>query len=185
MAENYVVLKAVHPSWCTTQLPGDVATLLDISPEALQGLHRPARAIAFLSRGPGTLRVVSVFRSSQMLASDMAADRVVATAQLTEKLVFNIPAAVEDHLGLTIRPQETKNTRWTDDMIVWFLPETEYYAYRAAVARGGHFEALPSGETPRIYLTRSHFSELRPRLLEEEGLRVAPTSRPVTSRARR
>ena len=69
MGEDYVVLKAVHPSWCTTHLPRDVAELLEISSDMLRGLHRPARAIAFLSRNPGTLRVLNLYRGGDRLAN--------------------------------------------------------------------------------------------------------------------
>ncbi len=185
MGEDYVVLKAVHPTWCTTQLPGDVAELLGISSDVLKGLHRPARALAFLSRGPGTLRVLSLYRGGDLLAKEMAADRVVATAQLTEKHVFNIPGAVEEHLGLVSRPQETRNTRWTNDMIVWFLPKDEYYEYRQVVAGGSEFPGLRSRTPPRVYLTKSLFGDLRPNLLEEEGLRGTPLSRSPLPKARR
>ena len=180
-AENYVVLKSIHPTWCTTQLPGEVAELLGSSAEDLKGLHRPARSLAFLARGQGTLRVLSLFRSSDLLQREMRENRVVATAQLTDKLVFNIPAAVEEYLGLVSFPRETPSTRGTDDMIVWFIPEEEYYEYRDLTRDKSPFSALSSGQTPRVYLTKSIFSALRPSLSEEEGLKVRPARSSGTS----
>jgi len=164
---SHVVLKAIHPSWCTTQVPNDVAELLGCQMSELKGLHRPARAIAFLSRGQGNVRALGSYRSAEMLAGEMAANRVIAMAQLTEKLVFNIPAALEEYLGIQTYPRGGAGTRGTDDMLVWFMPEDEYYEYRSQTRDSKPFRGLASGNIPRVYLTKSIFQHLRKNIVEE------------------
>jgi hypothetical protein len=161
------VLKAIHPSWCTTQVPSDVAELLGCQRAELKGLHRPARAIAFLSRGPGNVRALGTYRSAEMLAGEMAANRVIAMAQLTDKLVFNMPAALEEYLGIQSYPRGGAGTRGTDDMIVWYMPEDEYYEYRLQTRDGKPFKGLTSGNIPHVYLTKSVFQHLRKNIAEE------------------
>ena len=160
--EDWVILRAVHPSWCTAQLPSEVADLLGCRPEDLEGLQRPGRAIAFLDRGPGTLRVIGTQRSAEVLAREMAQNRVVGVAQLTGKLVFNLPDDVERHLSIATYSRGEHGARGTDDTIVWFLPKGEYYEYREATRTGGPFRGLRAGQIPHVYLARSLFSGFRP-----------------------
>jgi len=148
-------------------VPNDVAELLGCQMSELKGLHRPARAIAFLSRGQGNVRALGSYRSAEMLAGEMAANRVIAMAQLTEKLVFNIPAALEEYLGIQTYPRGGAGTRGTDDMLVWFMPEDEYYEYRSQTRDSKPFRGLASGNIPRVYLTKSIFQHLRKNIVEE------------------
>jgi hypothetical protein len=161
---NWVVLKATHPSWCTAQLPGEVAELLGCRAEDLAPLTRPARGIAFLDRGPGVVRVVGMHRSARLLSVEMTANRVVDVAQLTEKMLFNIPDAVERHLGLKTYPRGDRGAQGTDDTLLWFLPETEYAFYRKETREGRGFPGLPDGETPHVYLTKALLGDFRPGL---------------------
>ncbi len=184
--EGWVVLRAVHPSWCTAQLPGEVADLLGCRAEELERLQRPGRAIAFLDRGPETLRVIGTHRSADLLAKEMASNRVVGISQLTQKLVFNLPDDVERHLGITTYPRGEHGARGTDDTLLWFLPSEEYYAYREATRGGAEYHHPPASLVPHLYLARSLLLNLRPPLseLERSGGRTS-RSAPVSSRARR
>ena len=184
--EGWVVLRAVHPSWCTAQLPGEVADLLRCRAEELERLQKPGRAIAFLDRGPGTLRVIGTHRSADLLAKEMAANRVVGISQLTQKLVFNLPDDVERHLGITTYPRGEHGARGTDDTLLWFLPSEEYYAYREATRGEGEFHPPPAGPVPHLYLAKSLLANLRPPLseLERSGGSTARTA-PISARARR
>lgn len=175
MGNQYVILKAVHPTWCTTQLPGEVAELLGCSRKDLDGMKRPGRSIAFLARGQGVLRVVGFLRSADLLAKELAGNRVVAMAQLTEKLVFNIPASAEQYLGIKSYQKGTTGTRGTDDMVVWYMPEGEYYEYRELTRDGNEFTSLHSGSVPTVYLSKSIFSNLHKEPLSEpKEMQVAP-----------
>lgn len=158
---TWVVIRAIHPSWCTLQVPGDVAQLLGCRPEDLERLTKPARAVAFLDRGQGVLRVVGVHRSATLLAKEMAMNRVVGTAQLTEKAVFNLPDAVERHLDLKTFKRGDKGAYGTDDSVAWVLPESEYYRFRAE-EREGKGEGMTEGSDVHLYLVKSLFPGLLP-----------------------
>lgn len=186
-SEEWVVLRAVHPSWCTAQLPSEVAELLGCRVEDIEQLQKPARAVAFLDRGAGTLRVVGTHRSADLFAREMAQNRVVGVAQLTGKLVFNLPDDVERHLGIVSYPRGEHGARGTDDTILWFLPRTEYYEYREAERSPGGYRGLRSGAVPHVYLARSLLPGLRPAVaeLERAGSRsVAVAPAPVATRRR-
>lgn len=184
--EEWVILRAVHPSWCTAQLPSEVADLLGCRPEDLEGLQRPGRAIAFLDRGPGTLRLIGTHRSADLLAREMAQNKVIGVAHLTGKLVFNFPDAVEHHLGIVSYPRGEHGARGTDDTVVWFLPKGEYYEYREVTRAGASFRTLRSGQLPHVYLARSLFSAFRPPCaeLERQWGSGAPIASPAAGRAR-
>ncbi len=187
---NWVILKAIHPSWCTAQLPGEVAELLGCRAEDLASLTRPARGIAFLDRGPGVARVVGMHRSAVLLSGEMTANRVVDVAQLTEKMLFNIPDAVERHLGLKTYPRGDRGAQGTDDTLLWFLPEPEYALYRKETREGKAFPGLPGGETPHVYVTKSLLGDFRPGLEAferacEKGLAPPRGAPPVLAAVRR
>jgi hypothetical protein len=158
---TWVVIRAIHPSWCTLQVPGDVAELLGCRPEDLEKLTKPARAVAFLDRGPGVLRVIGVHRSADLLAKEMAMNRVVGTAQLTDKGVFNLPDAVETHLGLSTFPRGDKGASGTDDSVAWLLPEKEYYEFREGERQGKGY-GMTKGDDVHLYLVKSLFPGLLP-----------------------
>lgn len=158
---TWVVIRAIHPSWCTLQVPGDVAQLLGCRPEDLEKLTKPARAVAFLDRGPGVLRVIGVHRSAPLLAREMAQNRVVGTAQLTDKAVFNLPDAVESHLGLQTFKRGDKGASGTDDSVAWLLPEAEYYQFRKDEREGKSY-GMTEGDDVHLYLVKSLFPGLLP-----------------------
>ena len=100
---EYVVLKAVRPTWLNLQLPTEVAALIRYAPNETRGLRAPGRGIVFLARGPGIVRVVAAHRAGDVLGIETLHNRFIAPAHLTEKLVFNLPEAVEEHLRLKIQ----------------------------------------------------------------------------------
>ena len=77
----------------------------------------------------------------------------VASAQLTEKMVFNLPTARANHLGIQI--SKTKRGRATDDMVVWFTPADQYHELRRTTRGGRRPAGLPSGQEPKIYVSRN------------------------------
>lgn len=162
----WVVMRAVHPTWCMLQVPQEIGELLGARPEELAKLTRPAHAIAFLDRGPSTVRVIGVHRSADLLAREMAKNRVVGTAQMSAKGVFNLPDAVEQHLGLKVYPRKDSPATSTDDTVAWLLPEEEYYRYRREEREK---ESPASGEEYHVYLVRSLFPGLRPSVEVMEG----------------
>lgn len=170
---TYVILRAVHPSWCTTQLPGEVADLLGCRPEDLASLRKPGRGLAFLDRGPGTLRVVGVHRSADLMAREMARNRVLAVAQLTEKLVFNLPDSVERHLEIQTYPRGEHGARGTDDGLIWFIPLDEYRRYREE-RRNDERPSISAGRESHVYLAKSTLPKFRPPVDELEGPAALP-----------
>lgn len=183
MPPSWVALKAVHPSWSTVQLPQEVAELLGCRAEELSSLLRPARSIAFLARGPGVVRVVGMHRSATLLGEEMSANRVVDVAQLTDKLLFNLPDAVVRYLGLTVRPRGDRGGHGIEDGILWFLPELEYRSYREAGREGIRYSGLASGEAPHVYLTRSVLGDFRRGLEDLERSYEAGAGKPAPTLA--
>lgn len=171
---EYVVLRAAHPTWLSLQLPNEVAELIQYRPEEVRDLRQPGRGIAFLARGPGIVRVVSTFRSPDMIAIETVHNRFIAPARLTEKLVFNLPVPVTRHLGLQTAPRGPNSVRATDDSIVWFLPAPEYYEYRAQESEGKGYRGPSPGGPAHVYLAKSilpiapSLSELESRIDSEE-----------------
>ena len=140
MTEELVVLKAVHPTWCNLQLPRDVAQILGLVPGV------PFQTVYF-HESQGRRARVAVTREEDMNS------RPVASAQLTEKMVFNLPTALANHLGIQI--SRTKRGRATDDMVVWFTTADHYHELRRATRGGRRPTGLSSGKEPKIYVSRN------------------------------
>jgi hypothetical protein len=152
---EYVVLKALHPTYLNLQMPTEVGEVIQYDPAELRGLHAPAQGISFLTRGAGVVRVVPSFRAGAILPLETVRNRYLATARLSEKLVFNLPEAVILHLGLKVQTRTPRELRFTDDGLVWFLPAPEYYEYRARQRTGKGWRGPATGELAHVYLARS------------------------------
>jgi hypothetical protein len=173
---EYVLLRAVHPTWLTAQLPVEVVDILRYpTPE---GPDRNAmRTIAFLARGPGIVRVIAPPVAREALAVETVRGRLLATAGPGDRHLFSLPTAVIRHLGLQVYSRGAKAGRGTDDGIVWFMPAPEYYEYRSVVGAGRTWSAPSSGPFAHVYLTKSlvpfprelsQLAELELRIEEEE-----------------
>lgn len=152
---EYVVLRAVHPTWLTTNLPAEVARLLRYDTSDPRELRSPGRGIAFLARGPGIVRVVASFPAREVLAVEIVRNRYLAPARLTDKLLFNLPGAVQKHLGVQTQPRGENGIRATDDTLIWFLPAPEYYEFRARDWAEKPWTGPSPGGFAHVYLARS------------------------------
>lgn len=150
---EYVVVRAMHPTWLTMQLPHEVADLLGYRPE--EGAHREAsRTVSFLARGPGLCRVIAAHPAREALAVETVRNRLLASARPGDRLLFTLPAPLVQHLGLLVYSRGPR-LRGTDDSIVWFVPAPEYYEYRSIVEAGRRY-AGPSGSPfAHVYLAKS------------------------------
>ncbi len=167
--EDWVILWATSPSSNYMTLPRDVAKLLGCTREDLAGLRRPQRAIAFLSRPANTLRVIGVHRHAGLVGQALHDNEVVGMAQLTPtNVTFNVPDAVEAHMGLQTyrRPGKDYVVTGTDDTLAWIVPATEYYPFRRA-EREGRPWAQPEGGA-HVYFRKSLFSGMFPDVGEIE-----------------
>jgi hypothetical protein len=173
---EYVLLKAVHPTWLTTQLPLEVAELLRYP--AADGPDRGGpRSISFLSRGPGITRVIAPPTAREALAVETVRGRLLASARPGDRHLFSLPTAVIRHLGLQVYSRGPRAGRGTDDRIVWFVPAPEYYEYRSVVDGGRPWTGPSSGPFAHVYVTKSlvpfprelaQLAELELRIEEEE-----------------
>jgi hypothetical protein len=173
---EYVLLKAVHPTWLTTQLPLEVAELLRYP--ATEGAERgAARSISFLARGPGIARVIAPPAAREALAVETVRGRLLASARPGDRHLFSLPTAVVRHLGVQVYSRGPRAGRGTDDRIVWFVPAPEYYEFRAVADSGKPWTAPSSGPFAHVYLTKSlvpfprelgMLAELEVRIEEEE-----------------
>ena len=152
---EYVVVRAIRPTWLNLQLPTEVAALIQYRPEEMRNLRAPGRGVAFLARGPGVVRVVATFRAGDVLAIETLHNRYIAPARLTDKLVFNLPEAVEHHLRLKVQRRGPNQLRSTDDGLIWFLPAPEYYEYRAREWTGKEWTGPSNGPMAHVYLAKS------------------------------
>jgi hypothetical protein len=151
---EYVALRAVHPSWLTMQLPQEIAELLQYQPES--GKDRTSsRTIAFLSRGPGVLRVLAAQPGREVVAIEQVRNRLLANARPGDRLLFNLPAPVLKHLGTQVYSRGPKAGRGTADSLLWLMPAPEYYEYRATVDREEPWKGPSAGPFAHVYLTKS------------------------------
>jgi hypothetical protein len=173
---EYVVLRAVHPTWLTMQLPLEVAELIRFRPE--DGTSREAsRSISFLARGPGFARVISTHHAREALAVETMRGRLLASARPGDRHLFSLPTAVLRHLGVQVYSRGPRAGRGTDDRLLWFAPAPEYYEYRSVVESGRPWSEPASGPFAHVYVARSllplprefaQLAELELRIEEEE-----------------
>lgn len=187
---EYVVLRAVHPTWLAAQLPAEVATLIQFDPKAVRELRSPSRGLSFLARGPGIVRVVGSYASREIVPVETVRNRFIAPARVSERLLFNLPAAVVRHLGLRTELRPPAGAKATDDGLIWFVPAPEYYEFRALERSPRGWGGPSPGGFAHVYLARSvlplgpAFDQLAPleARIETEDWRprleaLAPTSR--------
>lgn len=151
---EYVLLKAVHPTWLTTQLPAEVAALLRY-PTATAADAGAARSISFLARGTGIARVIAPPTAREALAVETVRGRLLASARPGDRHLFSLPTAVIRHLGLQVYSRGPRAGRGTDDRIVWFVPAPEYYEFRSVVDSGKAWTGPTSGPFAHVYLAKS------------------------------
>ena len=78
---EYIALKTVHPTWLTLQLPNEVADLLGYDASKTASRHSAGHGLAYLSRGPGVVRVVSAYAAREVLPIEVVRNRYLATAR--------------------------------------------------------------------------------------------------------
>jgi len=189
---EYVGLKTVHPTWLTLQLPNEVAELLRYDPEEASDPRVPGRGLAYLSRGPGIVRVVSAYAARELLPIEIVRDRYLATAHPTAKLLHNLPQGVIQHIGVRILQRGPKGARATDDELLWFLPAPEYYEFRSRERLGKEWTGPSTGGFAHVYLAKSvlplpgefpHLADLEARIEAEEwSPRIDALARTARSR---
>ncbi len=173
---EYVIVRAVHPTWLTMQLPLEVAELIRFRPE--EGNSREvSRAISFLARGPGLVRVIGAHPAREALAVETVRGRLLATARPGDRHIFSLPTAAIRHLDLLVYSRGPRAGRGTDDRTIWFVPAPEYHEYRSVVETGKVWTGPSSGPFAHVYLAKSLFpfprefsqlAELENRIEEEE-----------------
>ncbi len=152
---EYVILRAARPTYLNTQLPAEAAELIRFDPPDARGMRDYARGIIFFARVPGIARVVSAYQAQDVLPGEMAQNRFLGLARVSERLLFNVPAQVQRHLGVRSEPREPNGPRATDDSVIWFLPAPEYYEYRALQRRERSWGGPSGGGVAHIYLAKS------------------------------
>ena len=152
---EYVVVRALHPTWLNVQLPTEVANLIQFHPREVRDLRSPGRGISFLARGPGIVRVVASYSAREIIPVETVRNRFIAPARVSEKLLFNLPAPVIRHLGLTTQVRGEAGARATDDGIIFFAPAPEYYEFRAHERSPKGWSGPSPGGFAHVYLARS------------------------------
>lgn len=174
---EYVVLQAQHPKWLNLHLPNEVAELLQFHPAEVRDLRTPGRGISFLSRGPGVVRAVGSLAAAEIVPLETLRNRMISTAAVTERGIFNIPQAVARHLGIQITPRAGSEVRHTDDELIWFLPAPEYYEFRAYQRLERPWNGPSTGGFAHIYL-RKAILPIEPDLGTLEGVIESEEWRP-------
>ena len=150
---EYVIVRAMHPTWLTMQLPTEVAQMIGFAPDPSD--PSPAsRTISFLSRGPGVARVIATHPAREALAVETVRNRLLASARPGERLLFTLPAPVAQHLGLHVYVRGPR-VKGTDDSLVWFLPAPEYYEFRSVVGKGRAWSGPSGAPFAHVYLAKS------------------------------
>lgn len=155
---EYVVLATTHPTWLNLKLPGDAQRVLGYRPRP-DDPTGASRTISFVSRGPGVARVLPTYAMREALAVESLRGRFLAAARLSAPLLFSLPAPVLRHLEVELVSPPGRS-RSTDDTVMWFLPASEYYAFRRAERTE---PAGEPGERPAVhlYLSRATLPPLR------------------------
>ncbi|MGI0052880.1 MAG: hypothetical protein ACREC5_05295, partial [Thermoplasmata archaeon] len=91
----------------------------------------------------------------ELLPIETVENRLLATAHLSERLIFNLPEAVITHVRLKVLTRPPNDLRFTDDSILWFLPAPEYYEYRARQRSPRGWHGPSGGGMAHVYLARS------------------------------
>jgi hypothetical protein len=150
---DWIVVKAMHPTSSTTQIPAELAELLGIPPEKLATFDKPSRVISFLNRGEGLLRVIANVASGDLYIKELSQHHVVGMGSVAPNLSFNLPDSVERFLKLTTYPLERPGLTGTDDSLAWLSPAEEILAYRKAVREGRRY--TQTGERAHAYLVKA------------------------------
>ena len=159
------MLWATSPKSNYMALPRDVAKILGCTLDELAKLGRPQRGIAFLARPERAVRVVGMHQHANLVAQALRQNEVVGIAQVTPtNVTFNIPDAVEEHLGLQTyrRPGKDYVVTGTDDSMAWIMPASEYYPFRKAEREGRPWTQPERGA--HVYLRQSLFAVSMPDL---------------------
>ena len=159
------MLWATSPKSNYMALPRDVAKILGCTRDELAKLGRPQRGIAFLARPERAVRVVGMHQHANLVAQALRQNEVVGIAQVTPtNVTFNIPDAVEEHLGLQTyrRPGKDYVVTGTDDSMAWIMPASEYYPFRKAEREGRPWTQPERGA--HVYLRQSLFAVSMPDL---------------------
>jgi len=152
---EYVVLRAARPTWLNTQLPADAAELIRFGAADPREPPDLLRGIAFFARGPGIVRVVSAHQAREVVFAEQSRHRSLGFARVSEKFLFNIPAAIQRHLGLHAEPRGDQGIRSTDDSILWLVPAPEYYEFRSYERRDRPWTGPTGGGFAHLYLTKA------------------------------
>jgi hypothetical protein len=150
---DWIVVKAMHPTSSTTQIPAELAELLGIPPEKLATFDKPSRVISFLNRGEGVLRVIANVASGDLYIKELSQHHVVGMGSVAPNLSFNLPDSVERFLKLTTYPLERPGLTGTDDSLAWLSPAEEILAYRRALREGRKY--TQTGEHAHAYLVKA------------------------------
>ncbi len=129
----WVIMRVTRPARGTLQLPKVVAGMIGLD----TGAPPPSNQIAFLDRGPGTLRVVSLTRSMTLAKRERRTGRVLDTVTPTNRLLYNLPRSVEQHLGLRRLAGAPEKSREMLDGVAWLVPASEWARYTAPMRREG------------------------------------------------
>ena len=165
---SWVVPWASCPSTNYLILPSDVGELLGLPRDEMSKLGRPERTLAFLRRPSGAVRVLGVRKYAPLFGEAMSRREALGVATAgTGNGMFALPDLVAEHLGITLRRLEGATARSTDDPVVWFMPEAEYYLYRKSLRSGKPCPDPPGGF--HLYLHKALFPQLMPSLEEMEA----------------
>ena len=87
---EYVIVRAMHPTWLTMQLPTEVAQMIRFAPGG-EDPTPASRSISFLSRGIGVARVIATHPAREALAVETVRGRLLSSARPGERLLFTLP----------------------------------------------------------------------------------------------
>lgn len=149
----YVLLRSVHPTRLTMQLPQEVAEMIGLDSDISD--PGAGRSISFLSRGPGIARVLATASFREALAIEVVRDRFVASARPGEKFLFSVPAGLLRHLGIEIGVRGPQLGRGTDDRLLFLMPEEEYHDACAARTAGAGWTGPHGGGMAHIYVVKA------------------------------
>lgn len=170
----WIVLKSVHPTGSNMVMPAEVAGLLGFTPD-VAAMEKPARTLAFLSRGERALRVISPYRCGELYTRELAQHNVVATTYVnTARMIFHFPEPAERYLGVSLYQGFRPGVAGTDESIAWVASAEEVVSHRKR-ERLGRASPILDGSFP-VYITKAIFPALLPPVSELERARPGGAS---------
>jgi hypothetical protein len=144
-SNEWTVLAVIRPGpkglWVNRPEHAQLLGLPTADAEATK-LRRVQRVQVFLDRGHGVVRVIHAVRDHEVLAREMAHDRVVAVTETGPHFPFRLAPPPEVIRQLRLRTDGAEDPK-LNDSVAWVVPTAEFVAWRKVTSAPPEKAAKP------------------------------------------